>query len=173
MDTNSGFRILSEKRSNEVVNMLFQFMGIYEKYLVPNERTTLINNNRLSLMIKKAEPEYLTQQGFTIYQKVSVKFLFNITELQRRPIYKVEIVVMDVCPAFGTGIGFVYPFVKMNITNAMDGSEVNADVEIELERTHATNNCLISGALPITLFWQIEEKHIETYRYNFYIACIC
>lgn len=154
--------------STQALTILDQFMQCYLTYKVPNERTTMITGPQVALLMKKAAPEYFTLKSVSLDERVGIKLFFNVMAFYKNAFCKLKLIIMDVNPNWyhdGDSVKYQFPLVKVNLTNDVDDSSVDADLEVYFRPISLDTSVIYNGSLSQILFWQIEEKHVQMYRY--------
>lgn len=153
---------------DDTLEIIERYMELYMTYKVPNERTSLITSSKLAVFMKKASPDSLTVKSLALAGRIAIGLTFDTTMYNQNAYLNFKaIVIDDYLPSWGRDAdtaGFRFPFIKINLTNIADGSPVEADLEIDIRPAHILKTETISGYLPVRLFWQIEEKHIQVHR---------
>lgn len=128
-------------------------------YMVPLERATLITGGNAALLMKNTVPKYINPSATTLMEKVSVKFIFDNEFYNTSRLLKMRMV------SFANGDKSAYPFVKLNLRDAADNSEVNTKYEIGLSQQIFSNDGVkVKGTVPVILSWKIQEKHMRVHR---------
>ncbi|KAF2897497.1 hypothetical protein ILUMI_08679 [Ignelater luminosus] len=149
---------------NETLEVIERYMQLYMAYKVPNERTSLITSSRLAVFMKKASPESLTVKSLALAGRIAIGLTFDNTMYDKNAYFNFKAIIMDNYIPSSDTTGYSFPFVKINLTNIVDGSPVEADLEIDMRPGNTLKMEIIDGYLPVRLFWQIEEKHIQVHR---------